>query len=557
MSFKTTTIARVDTEKVYEGLRIPPTLDTVTSVNFVLTQEPGKLKPKDLKAAIERNRAEREQRAEEQKRLRDEGGGAGLLDLRGILAEERLNSNEGDPFQRQLREMAFLADVEEVDKLETEKGFRVSEDYLGSQILGEGDISIVYKQRRLAALHKKRTEWRRLQARNHTGLFTPTHALIKAGASAETSQTMLKTLTPHFDTNRNDIWGKRMNTLRRFISLVSRWIVRRRVAERMSKVMQLFSNHGAVTRDEVKHLIEILHAKKLKVTTDSKKPAAVAVTAGGESTGGALQQQGSWDKERPASLNIMVFSSPNETLKTRESNEAIIEAAEESTANGGSEVSAEMARRILFPQCNPSSGGGAHREEINTHDPNAAINFDDRTFFQLKVKPDFLTFGYQPLQYSPAPLYFPPCNAKALRQGAPEELALRPPANAHVDAKTIESWHPAPLPDEPDVISKMIALPAADKKEDDKDKDKEALHATASDEVDIDASEASQAPAWVYHTTKDDKWAPVDLNFFASLPKYRVFGPPGPRRCEMDADWILRPDSEPLVVERDDSLRSK
>eukprot|EP01032_Pedospumella_encystans_P013266 gene13266-15283_t len=105
MSFGTSTLVRIDEDRVMEGLRVPPTLDTVQNVTFVLTQEPGKLKPKDLKAAIERNRAEKEQRAEEQRLMRAEGGGAGMLDLRGILSEERMNSNEGDPFKRQLREM--------------------------------------------------------------------------------------------------------------------------------------------------------------------------------------------------------------------------------------------------------------------------------------------------------------------------------------------------------------------------------------------------------------------------------------------------------------------
>ena len=51
-------------------------------MNFVLTQEPGKLKPKDLKVAIENSRREREARAEEQAKIREEGGAAGQLDLR-------------------------------------------------------------------------------------------------------------------------------------------------------------------------------------------------------------------------------------------------------------------------------------------------------------------------------------------------------------------------------------------------------------------------------------------------------------------------------------------
>lgn len=87
----TSTIPKIDSDRIYEGLRIPAALENTTSVSFVLTQEPGKLKPKDLKIAIEKNRAQRELRAAEQKKIRDEGGGAGLLDLRSILSEERLN----------------------------------------------------------------------------------------------------------------------------------------------------------------------------------------------------------------------------------------------------------------------------------------------------------------------------------------------------------------------------------------------------------------------------------------------------------------------------------
>jgi hypothetical protein len=49
-------VPAVSEDRIIDGYRIPPTLDSTTAVNFVLTQERGKLKPKDLKAAIEKNR---------------------------------------------------------------------------------------------------------------------------------------------------------------------------------------------------------------------------------------------------------------------------------------------------------------------------------------------------------------------------------------------------------------------------------------------------------------------------------------------------------------------
>jgi hypothetical protein len=100
-------------DRVVHGLRIPPNLNSVQAVTFVLTQEAGKLKPKDLKVAIDRNRAERETRSLETMKIKDQGGGSGL-DLQGILAEDMENISSSDPFRRQLREMAFLADVDEV-----------------------------------------------------------------------------------------------------------------------------------------------------------------------------------------------------------------------------------------------------------------------------------------------------------------------------------------------------------------------------------------------------------------------------------------------------------
>jgi hypothetical protein len=71
---KLSVVPETDPYTTVEGLRIPDNLDTVGTVSFVLTQETGKLKPKDLKAAIERNRAEKKERAEEQAKIREQGG---------------------------------------------------------------------------------------------------------------------------------------------------------------------------------------------------------------------------------------------------------------------------------------------------------------------------------------------------------------------------------------------------------------------------------------------------------------------------------------------------
>jgi len=538
-----------------EGLRVPPNLENVSSINFVLTQEPGKLKPKDLKVAIERNRAERELRAAEQDKLREEGGGAGMLDLRGILAEERLNSSEGDPFKRQLREMAFLADVDDVDKLEIEKGFRVSEDYVGSALLSSKDVSVVFRQRRLALLHKKRSEWRHLQGRDQTALFSPTHPLVKAGAAAETARVLLSTAQPHFDANRNDVWAKRLNTLRRFVALVSQWLIRRRVQERMGKVLKLFHENGCFTREQVRAFVELAPSKQME-----KKAAPTAGQTHAQESKSALDDFDDTpappaDPQRPASVSSMVFALPNQALQARERNAAIIAAAADKVQRGESEITPEMARRVLFPRCNPTHGGGGDRELLPISDTSKLVQFDDRTFFQLKSKPEYITLGYGPEPLPPAPVYLPPCRGRALRLGAPEEKALRPPADAGAKegAPETAAWLPAEeTAPEPALLRRLI------------EGEKEVVSAVEMEVAEQSAEELAAAatmaivgamPSWL--AQGEDTWPQSELDFLRPSPELRTYGPDGPRRSELDADWPLRPDSEQLLYQADPSLRSE
>ena len=62
-------------------------------------------------------------------------------------------------------------------------GFRVSEDYVGSDFLTPDEIQLVYKQRAEAKLLKRKADWRNVQSRQKTETFLPTHTYVKAGAS--------------------------------------------------------------------------------------------------------------------------------------------------------------------------------------------------------------------------------------------------------------------------------------------------------------------------------------------------------------------------------------
>lgn len=598
---RSSTIVRIDpTLSSHEGLRIPSTLDNVGNVTFVLTQEHGKLKPKDLKIAIEKNRAEKELRAQEQKKIREEGGGGGILDLRAILAEERLNGAEGDPFKRQLREMAFLADVDDVEKMEVNKGFRISEEFLGSNLLSEHDIKTVYKQRTLTDLHKRRTEWRSVEDRQKTNLYSAFHPYMKAGASAENAHKAMSTFSPVFDANRNDIWGKRMNTLRRFVSLVSRWIIRERVTRRMGKITQLFADNGAVTKQQVKEFIEQETMLAKKQTGQTQKPGSAKLGAT-RATGVRFDEGGVAIEEKeikiPPSKTVpaMMFSKPNDALIQRELNEAAAPRLDDL------EVHAEMCRRILFPQCPPEeSDGGGTKNEITPFDINKTIGFDDRTFFQLKVEPEYQVMEYNP-KSMPActSLYFPPtyqdCHfAKGSRQGALEEFALMQPVDKTMNMAEFlgrgaqySEAQPPPLeglPEKataqdavyvpsvvtklPPQLAKLCALPADLMPEHHLhdmwgvqpvpvDELNRAAVRKMEDKEDAFIGKKLADPAWL---TAEENWDESEFNYLNGLvqQKFAVFGPV-PRRIEIDAEWDFRPENNPdaMIHKPDSSLRTE
>eukprot|EP01033_Poteriospumella_lacustris_P003372 gene3372-2495_t len=403
--------------------------------------------------AIERNRAEREHRAEEQRKLREEGGGAGMLDLRGILNEEKLNAKEGDPFQRQLREMAFLADVDEVEKLENEKAFRISEDYLGSNLMSPEDINFVYRQRETTRIIQMKGRWRNRQGRQQNHCLTPIHPTIKAGVLKDTAHHLMTSLFPQYDPNKNDIWQKRLNTLRRFVYLVSTWLVRERLNRRMKKVLQYFHEHGAFTRPEVRAFIEQENADHRTSTTsvssaekEEKERKAAELAAlnkaanGSSSSGGVGGSGGQADAHHkpPLSATEVIFSKPNTTLLSILRNHQIIQEEAIRVKEGHAEITPAMASRLLYPTFDRNvltdDRSPAQRGLLSVAECLARpFVFDDRSFFHQKIEPD-----YQYRQYtehnvtSLLPLHFPAWRDKDTRTGGPEEYNLRMAADLNV-----------------------------------------------------------------------------------------------------------------------------
>ena len=217
---------------------------------------------------------------------------------------------------------------------------------------------------------KRKADWRNIQSRQKTETYLPTHTYVKAGASVIVAERIVSTLNPHFDPNRNDIWAKRLNTLRRFITIVSRWLIRRRVTDRVRKMREVFANNGATTREEVLAFIDrenTAYRKSggkntlVKPTTSGSTltrnaPNSFSIESKMEITAAHQPQQEAVDPAAPASVAVMVFSASNDMQVTREYNESILQ---KSTAGEIADFTPQMIRRILFPKCSPQGSGGS------------------------------------------------------------------------------------------------------------------------------------------------------------------------------------------------------
>lgn len=510
-------------DHIISGLRVPAFLDHTTSVSYVLTQEEGKLKPKDLKIAIEKNRADRELKAKEQKKIRDQVGDAGMLDLRGILAEERLNVNEGDSFQRQLRELAFSMEVDDVRKLESEKEFRVSEEFIGTTLLSEDDVAVISHQRKKFTLHKKQREWQGIISRQHSSMFSPSDMTVRAGAPMNVFQRMCSVLTPSFDANSNDLWSKRLNTLRRFVGLVSRWIYRKRSNDRMKILQTTLTAAGVTTWEEGREFVTRENATYRSRVGGNKLKSLNMFNPMSSSLNVLLGTSTIAENGTTGTVAAIVCSFPHHMELCKQKTEATLDLPRAATMP-------EMARRNLFPRFIGDEGS------IYEHAKQAGIDvvtkFDDRSVLPLIVRPEYFQMEYTVLNCPEAPIFFPNLSNRSGKSGALDEASLRPPADGGLSSVEIAQASPT----QSAVNSKLCIRTA----ESPKSKDSTV--------------ELSPLPSWL---GAEPAWVAEDLDLLSPRPNLRLFTPE-PLQQETDIDWLMRPFVEDSFdCDSDGSLRTK
>ena len=416
-----------------------------------------------------------------------------------------------------------------------------------------------------------------------------------------------------------------MNTLRYFVSMVTRWIVRRRVQLRLAVVKARVNEvchdvlhgplaafltekpkamlGGATTAAAAEAILakskRKLHramkdcvrawindensANKMKggslaanaLAEGGEDPPAVAVVpdedADGAAAGGEAQQPFAF--EQCATVAELVCASDDAFIVRRHKSEAVLTGARiEMTSH-------DTVQRLLFPKCVV--------EEGNTLLPLAAPSieampprFDDRAFFPLKVRPEYVSMRYTTHRMPDVPIFFPTGRDKPTRTGAPEEATLRPPADFTATGADLLSVMPPeppalaalrvaalrPLPDGDGDAFAVPSRPSVDEEpprgngngNGDGDDSAVALALLASgggvvgQVLPPTAERLLHAPSWLAPTdnelfvgtpsssSRGPVWAAHDVDFFRPRPDLRMYAA-APALKETDPDWILRP----------------
>ena len=293
MSLKKPKMPAPDPDVMVEGLVIPAKIDGVNALQYVLTQQPGKLKPKDLRVAIDAQRAQRAQQKREQEELRaaqgTEESTPGSLTMQTILAEE---SGIGGDTTRQLKEMVFLQDLAEIEQFEKNCEFQSQRDRLGEPPLTTDEVGFLKQSREHRHLESDRQG--RVQER---GVFRPQAHGPYNVADAKRVSVPIESRPAHeptFDPYTNDVWGMRKQILAKFIRAATTVIIRQRAARRLAKLQRRLAEAQIENLDTIlqgratQGMLMETRAATRKLVAEDNRTAAAAGNAG-SAKGGKIQ----------------------------------------------------------------------------------------------------------------------------------------------------------------------------------------------------------------------------------------------------------------------------
>mmetsp|Transcript_35904 Transcript_35904/g.83232 ORF Transcript_35904/g.83232 Transcript_35904/m.83232 type:complete len:1012 (+) Transcript_35904:171-3206(+) len=487
-----------------EGLKVPYKLDNPSAVNYVLTQQPGKLKPKALKLAIREQRAIKERQKAEQEALRAQTGAlAGGLSAHSIRAEEEaplVAQMEGEGQSRQLRELAFKQDLQDLERDEKEREFKSSQEFIGVDLLTPEEI----EQVTLHADAVKRRMAFNGRERERGMLETVARGPYEVPALYARAQTLAYAPLDHepkFDPYTNDLWCKRRATLQQFVYYVGKWIVRRRADRRLKAIKARLA--GASTREEVRNLVELDNQQAKNpdevASKEKEKEAAAAAAAASAAATSVVGVDG---------LGDGVVPPPPPPPPTRRR----------------FEISAELIQPSIFPGF--AEDNSSERTEMLADEPEE-IGFQDFTFFHMKAAQEAAVVGYKEFEVPAVDSYLPACDRES-RTGAVEESGVRAPRDQ------APGWVDGYLPKE----SEAAETPA------DQHRDPAAILDRLYVQHAADADSLATPMTTLFTRTAPKA---KDLDYFRPSRSLKTFTNSAVAQ-ETDVDWQLRPQPIPYEL---------
>lgn len=272
-----------------EGIRIPHKLEAGHHmINFVLTQKKGKLKPKDLKKAIAEQHKVREaqmaalraaslasqpeasfnatplpsaktdKRSSRKPPPRDRGpDSAPSLPHSTIIAEASSRGRESQP--PQIREATFVQEMNDIEAEEKQREFK-SAVVVGEPLMTKSeiqDVEAARSQRQDEIDSEQRENERRRTETATLGPYQnpPTFCTVPLAEVPKVVQH--PDFAPTFNHYANDTWNMRKRVVQKFVASVTKFIVRRRVHDRLAALKtRLGVGSGRITREAVAALVE-------------------------------------------------------------------------------------------------------------------------------------------------------------------------------------------------------------------------------------------------------------------------------------------------------------
>lgn len=358
-----------------------------------------------------------------------------------ILADEVTNIFCRDRFQKLSRETAFLTGVGVIRQQETEKGFRDSEEFTGCVPLSEIEIQDTVHQRMILVAKKNRSELSNVHRRQHTSSTLSSLSIAKFGIQQSVLQQAIKSLTQSFNQNRNDIWSKRMNTLRFFILAVTRLIIRRRADIRLTMMKKNFllvtgeiESNSNLSSSTINYRNMNIFASRVFIATSSidevpKTEASLLatrkdlvrmwvefdhssiLTKGHQTSKATVKIEHRWTDMLDSHSDQ--YSSVSKSVLTLDNGPATVRRGQWNTFEG------EILNRTLFP--NYIIEDCDTMQSLKVSSTTAVAEFDDRTLLQLKIRSENIGTPYAPHKIPDLPLNFANHRNETILTGAVEE----------------------------------------------------------------------------------------------------------------------------------------